>query len=162
MSTADAQSGRSKASTRRKLGLTLMAATLAVAAGVGATGLVHAATSAQRRPTVPHDSEVEGKAGIRVTRVALVGDGGLLDVRYIVLDPSLATKWTGNTDHPPVMKNERTHDSFDRVAAMRDGHDLRPGQTYYLIYLNKDGNVKRGDMIDLQIAGTALTGVPVE
>jgi hypothetical protein len=45
---------------------------------------------------------------------------------------------------------------------MREGHDLRPGQTYYLIYLNKGGDVKRGDKIDITIAGTVLTGVPVE
>ena len=161
MSTADAQSKRSRTSGRRNMALVLAGAAVAIGAGVGVVGVVNA-DSGHRRPHVPESSDVEGKAGIRVTRVSLAGDGGLLDVRYIVLDPSLATKWTGNTDKPPIMENERTSDKFDRVAAMRDGHDLRPGQTYYLIYLNKDGNVHRGDKVDLNIAGTALTGVPVE
>jgi hypothetical protein len=138
-----------------------MAATITVAAGVGAASLVNAASS-HKRPPVPQDSRVEGKAGIRVTRASLAADGGLIDVRYIVLDPSLATRWTGNTDKPPVLDNQRTHERFDRVAAMREGHDLRPGQTYYLIYLNKDGNVKRGDKIDINIAGTTLQGITVE
>jgi hypothetical protein len=161
MSTADAPSSRMSTRNRRRIGLALVATLVAAGVGAGVTGLVQAAP-AHKRPSVPQDSEVEGKAGIRLTRVSLAADGGLLDVRYIVLDPSLATKWTGNTDTPPVMGNERTHNRFDRVAAMREGHDLRPGQTYYLIYLNKGGDVKRGDLIDLSIAGTTLTGVPVE
>jgi hypothetical protein len=158
----DTMSNRREGPSRRRVGLVVGAAIVAMlGAGVAVTGLVQAATHA-KRPPVPQSSEVEGKAGIRVTRVSLAGDGGLLDVRYIVLDPSLATRWTGDTDKPPIIGNERTHERFDRVAAMRDGHDLRPGQTYYLLYLNQGGNVHRGDKVDLEIAGTKLTGVPVE
>ena len=146
---------------RRRVLVAAAAIAVAAATALGVAGLVQAAP-AHKRPSVPQDSQVEGKSGIRVVRVSLAGDGGLLDVRYIVLDRSLATEWTGDTDRPPVIDNARTHERFDRVAAMREGHDLRPGQTYYLIYLNKDGNVKRGDLIDISIAGTVLSGVPVE
>lgn len=148
-------------SRRRWLGLGLVGAAVAVAAGVGVTGIVHATTPA-KRPPIPRDSEVEGHSGVRIIRASLAGDGGLIDVRYVILDPSLATKWTGNTDAPPVLDNERTHHQMDRVAAMRDGHDLRPGQTYYLIYLNKGADIKRGDKIDITIANTVLHGVTVE
>jgi hypothetical protein len=150
---------RARRSTR--VGLAVAAIAVTAASAVGVAGLVHAAPT-HKRPNVPQDSEVEGKSGIRIVRVSLAGDGGLLDVRYIVLNPSLATEWTGDTNRPPVIDNLRTHESFDRVAAMREGHDLRPGQTYYLIYLNKGGDVKRGDKIDITIAGTVLKGVPVE
>lgn len=138
----------------------LAAAALVVAAGGAA--VVNSASASDRRPTMPTDTQVESKSGIRVTRVSLAADGGLIDVRYIVLKPSQATQWTGNTEKPPVIASERTSDKLDRVAAMREGHDLRAGQTYYLIYLNKGGTLHRGDKIDLEIAGTALRGVPVE
>ena len=157
---APAPTGR-KVRGRKRLGLAVAALAVTAASAIGIAGLVHAAP-VQKRPTVPQDSEVEGRSGIRVVRVSVAGDGGLLDVRYIVLDRSLATEWTGDTDRPPVIENTRTNEHFDRVAAMREGHDLRPGQTYYLIYLNKDGNVKRGDRVDISIAGTVLSGVPVE
>ncbi len=161
MSTADAQPGRRDGTTRRRIGLVLVAAIVVAAAGIGVTGLVQAATG-HRRPPVPHDSGVEGKSGVRVTRVSLAADGGLVDVRYIVLDPVRASRATGDTDDPPVISNDRTHGRLDRVAAMRESHELRPGQTYYLIYLNTGGDVERGDTIDLDIAGTTLAGVPVE
>jgi len=121
---------------------------------------VTASNETRARPTVPQDPSVESKSGIRVTRANLAGDGGLIDLRYIVLDPTLATEFTGNTDAPPVIV--RGGAKLDRVAAMREGHDLRPGQTYYLIYLNRAGTVHRGDKIDLEIAGVTLHSVPVE
>jgi hypothetical protein len=144
----------------RRGALGLAAATLVVAAGGAA--VVNAASASDQRPTMPTDPQVETRAGIRLTRVSLAADGGLIDVRYIVLNPTLATQWTGDTDKPPVIANERNGDKLDRVAAMREGHDLRAGQTYYLIYLNKGGTLHRGDKIDLEIAGTTLRGVPVE
>lgn len=160
MDTTDATAQRRTGRLRRRGTVGLAAAALAVA--VGGAAVVTSASAADKRPTVPQDQNVETKSGIRLTRVSLAADGGLLDVRYIVLNPSLATQWTGNTDKPPVIANERSRARFDRVAAMREGHDLRAGQTYYLIYLNKGGDVRRGDRIDVEIAGAVLRGVPVE
>jgi hypothetical protein len=38
---------------------------------------------------------------------------------------------------------------------------MRPAGTYFLLYYNQGGAVKVGDRIDVNIAGTTLTGVPV-
>jgi hypothetical protein len=32
---------------------------------------------------------------------------------------------------------------------MKQAHELRPGQTYYLLYLNSQGSIKRGDKIEI-------------
>lgn len=117
---------------------------------------------AARSPHVPKDTGFENRTGVRVTRVAVVGDGGLLDVRYVVLDEQKATKWFGDTTLPPRVKNTKRTKQLFRVAAMRQGHELRTGQTYYLIYLNTGGKTKRGDVIDVSAAGDSLAGVPVE
>jgi hypothetical protein len=131
------------------------------AVGLGGT-LAAQAAAGGGRPTMPTSAAVEAASGVQLTRVSLAADGGLLDVRYVVLDSSKARKWAADTKNPPVIKNERNSRLFDRVAAMRDSHELRNGQTYYLIYLNSAGGVKRGDTVDLTIAGTTLTGIPVE
>jgi hypothetical protein len=44
---------------------------------------------------------------------------------------------------------------------MRQGHDLRPGQTYYLLYLNNKGAVQRGDQVSIESNGRTLHHVPV-
>ena len=133
------------------------------AAGLAVTGtLVAQAGQGPQRPTMPQSAQVEAASGVRFERVTLAADTGLIDVRYTVLDSTKARKWAADTSQPPVIKDNRNQRLFDRVAAMRDSHELRSGQTYYLIYLNSNGGVKRGDTIDLRIAGTTLTGITVE
>ena len=51
---------------------------------------------------------------------------------------------------------------IDRVAPMRDAHQQRPGQTYFLIYQNAKNTIHRGDLIDLTVAGVTLHDIPVE
>lgn len=148
-------------STRRRTTLVAAGVALAGLGALTAAGMVQAIGHTPR-PKVPSSGEVETKAGIRVTRLSVAADGGLLDLRYVVLNPNLAQAWTGDTNHPPVLGNERSGTRFDRVAAMRDGHDLRPGQTYYLVYLNQGGEVHPGDHVDVTVAGVTLKGVPVE
>jgi hypothetical protein len=75
MNTTDAGTNSRRGSTRRRTLTVLLAVTVTVAAGVGAASLVNAAAS-HKRPHVPSDSEVEGKSGIRITRVSLAADGG--------------------------------------------------------------------------------------
>lgn len=133
------------------------------ACGLAVAGtLVAQAGQGPQRPAMPQNARVEAASGVRFERVTLAADTGLIDVRYTVLDSTKARKWAADTNEPPVIKNNRNQRLFDRVAAMRDSHELRSGQTYYLIYLNSNGGVKRGDAIDVRIAGTTLTGVTVE
>lgn len=139
----------------------LLVAGLVAAVGLGGS-LAAQAAGGKGRPAVPKDARVEAASGVQITRVSMAADGGLLDVRYTVLEPTKARKWAADTKKPPVVRNQRNQRLFDRVAAMRDSHELRSGQTYYVIYLNSAGGVKRGDKIDLTIAGTTLTGVTVE
>lgn len=140
----------------RSRGLVVVLIVLALV--VGAAGLRADAAHKRKMPT---DALFESRTGVRVTRVALVGDGGLVDMRYVVLDTQKAKRWFGNTRRPPKLNDRTEGESFYRVAAMRQGHELRAGQTYYLIYLNTDGAIDRGDVLDVAAAGDRLAKVPV-
>ena len=43
-----------------------------------------------------------------------------------------------------------------RAALMKQGHDLRPGQSYYILYLNNASAIKRGDKIEISAGANAL------
>ena len=105
---------------------------------------------------------METKVGVRVVRASLAADGGLLDVRYVVLNAPSAQKWMANTNNPPTLHDQRNSADVNRVAPMRDAHQQRPGQTYYLIYKNTGNTIHRGDLIDLTVAGVTLHDIPVE
>lgn len=118
--------------------------------------------SAGRGYHVPDDARMESRLGIRFTQAALVGDGGLIELRYTVLDTEKASKFQSDVQHPPVVRSERNRkDPVYRTALMRQGHELRPGQSYFLLYQNNHGAVRKGDMIEIQVPGGRLLHVPV-
>jgi hypothetical protein len=110
---------------------------------------------------VPHDGQLEAALGIRFTQAAVVGDGGLVELRYVVLDTQKASAFQNDTKHPPRLRNEHSGKLAWRAALMKQGHELRPGQSYYLLYLNNDGAIKRGDKIEITSGQRRLAHVPV-
>jgi hypothetical protein len=114
-----------------------------------------------RSAHVPRSAELEALTGVRVTRVAVVGDGGLVTVFYLVLDPEKATRFQADREHPPKLASEARDGSTERTSIMRTGHTMRPGQTYYLVYDNTGGALQSGETMTLTYLGVSLHHVPV-
>jgi hypothetical protein len=110
---------------------------------------------------VPHDGQMENALGIRFTQAAVVADGGLIELRYVVLDAQKGSTFQNDTKHPPLLKNERSGKTAWRAALMKQGHELRPGQSYYILYLNNANAIKRGDNIEIQAGPHRLAHVRV-
>lgn len=110
---------------------------------------------------VPQSSAMEATFGVRFSRVAVVGDGGLVTVSYVVLDTAKATTFQSDTAHPPVLRSEARGASTVRVAMMRQGHALRAGATYYLLYQNTAGALRSGEEVTIERSGLSLPHVPV-
>ncbi|MGC9669583.1 hypothetical protein ACNTMW_23900 [Planosporangium sp. 12N6] len=110
---------------------------------------------------VPQDGKMEAHLGVRITQAALVGDGGLVEIRYTVLDTQRASAFQNDVKHPPLLKNEKNGKTAWRTALMKQGHELRPGQTYYILYLNNKNAIKRGDKIEISTGSRKLSHVPV-
>jgi len=111
--------------------------------------------------TMPRSAELEAVTGVRISRVAVVGDGGLVTVFYVVLDPEKATRFQSDRDHPPKLTSEARDKSTQRTSIMRTGHTMRPGQTYYLVYDNTGGALQSGETMTLTYLGVSLPHVPV-
>ena len=110
---------------------------------------------------VPHDGQLEGALGVRFTQAALVADGGLVEIRYVVLDAQKASAFQNDVKHPPLLRNERNGKTAWRTALMKQGHQLRPGQSYYVLYLNNQNAIHRGDQIEISTPSHKLAHVPV-
>ncbi len=111
--------------------------------------------------SVPQNGQMEAALGIRFTQAAVVADGGLVELRYVVLNAEKASAFQNDTAHPPTLKSERNGKIAWRAALMKQGHELRPGQTYYLLYLNNAGAVRRGEKIEIVAGPHHLAHVPV-
>jgi hypothetical protein len=105
---------------------------------------------------------MEAKLGVRFTHVAVVAGGGIIEVRYVVLDAAKASAFQSDLTHPPVLRDEQDGGVANQTEQMRQGHELRPGQTYYLLYADAKGLIRPGDTVTItDRSGLRLAGVPV-
>ena len=111
--------------------------------------------------TMPASSEMESSLGIRFSRVAVVGDGGLVTLSYVVLDQEKAFRFQTDVEHPPSLHSEARTGGTHRVSLMRQGHNLRAGQTYYLVFQNTAGAIRSGELADIEYGSMHLRHVPV-
>ena len=98
---------------------------------------------------------------MQITQVAVTGGGGLVDLRYQVLDPDKAGA-VHSPETPPL------HDRrADRCPGQRprDGpHSqgtFKAGVTYYLVFYNPGNLVLRGERVTVQLGEARLAHVPV-
>jgi hypothetical protein len=108
-------------------------------------------------------SAVQATWGIRILQVALTGNGGLVDLRYQVIDPDKAIG-VHDPENLPVLIDEATGRVIDR-AALHGAHNLtrsyRSGGTYFLLYQNTAGVLKQGSRVTVQIGEVKLEHVVV-
>jgi hypothetical protein len=141
-----------------RLVLVLLLAGFAATLAWRASGSAHAGN----RYDVPHSASMEAKLGIRFTQAAVVADGGLIELRYTVLDTGKATTFQNDVHHPPVLKGyKRSKEALYRTALMKQGHNLRAGQTYYILYMNNHNSVRSGESLEIDAGGVILANVPV-
>ncbi|MEO7132483.1 MAG: hypothetical protein ABIZ07_14025 [Dermatophilaceae bacterium] len=110
---------------------------------------------------VPQSTAMESTLGVRFSRVAVVGDGGLVTLSYVVLDAEKAAAFQSDVTHPPVLASESRDESTRRVSIMRPGHNMRAGSTYYLVYQNTAGALHPDEFTTIIYGGLSLPHVPV-
>jgi len=118
-------------------------------------------STASTKTTVPQSAGLEARTGVRFSRVAVVGDGGLITLFYVVLDVEKATAFQADRAHPPRLASEARHGGTQRASIMRAGHAMRAGQTYYFVYENTAGAIRSGEQVTVSYDGVSLRHVPV-
>jgi hypothetical protein len=124
-----------------------LALLLAAAAGVViAPALPHGPDGPARMPASP---EVEQRYGVHFTMVGVTADRGLVDVRFIVLDPDRTADMLSAPERLPRLVLERKNRALPSAALLPMIHDPVPGRTYYVLYRNSGGAVRKGDRVTL-------------
>ncbi|MFK4087738.1 hypothetical protein ACI2LF_26745 [Kribbella sp. NPDC020789] len=109
----------------------------------------------------PQSPAIEQQYGVRFSRIAVVGDGGLITLTYVVLDSEKASRFQADVQNPPELRSEARDGGTKRVSVMKQGHALRPGQTYYLVYQNTKGALRHGEQASIVVRGLTLPHAPV-
>jgi hypothetical protein len=112
----------------------------------------------QSPPIVTAAGLVE-RSGVRVERVAVTGDGGLVDLRFLVVD---ADKAASVNETPPLLIDERTGGVIDRPwMGHAHTHGLKLGVGYYVIFENAGTLIRSGGRVTVQLGDARLPHVRV-
>jgi len=129
---------------------------------ISSTSVAYVVTRPSSAPSgFPHSVAMEQKLGVRFSRVVVVGDGGLIQLSFVILDPDKATEFEASLKKPPAIMSESRLGRTTRVSVMKQGHNLLPGKTYYLVYENTHGAVRPGERVTILSGELALRHVPV-
>ena len=104
----------------------------------------------------------EEKTGVRITRVVLTAGGGMIDLRYLVIDPEKALM-IHDSENPPAIMDEATGKIFD-TPWMNHSHsgEYQAGVTYYTILMNSGGVLAKGSQVTVILGGVRLEHIVVQ
>jgi hypothetical protein len=126
-----------------------------------ATDPVHAAAPGQGAPLT--SGQLEDRYGIRVDQVAVTGGGGLVDVRFTVLDPGRARTLLRGHDGLPRLIVEGGAVSLEAPShgAMRNIR-LQKDAACFLLYPNARGAIRPGTRVALAFGEVKVEQVVVK
>jgi hypothetical protein len=114
-----------------------------------------------QRPSVSAAGLAE-RSGVRLVRVAVTGGGGLLDLRYQVVDPNKAVA-VHEERTPPAIIDERTGLVLNRLLMGHAHHGvLKAAVSYYLIFENTGDWVRHGSEVTVLLGDAQVEHVVVK
>lgn len=151
-------------------GVVLAVAVLVVVQLVSDAGRTSASASGQATaPSVPPQwqrpavsaAELVNRSGVRITQVALTGDGGLVDLRFQVVNADRAAA-LHETAHPPALVDEATGAVVNQVL-MNHAHKgaFTVGVTYYLVFQNPGNWLRHGSKVTVLLGNAQVEHVAV-
>ena len=116
--------------------------------------------AAWTRPAVDA-SGLAQRTGVQITQLAVTGAGGLLDLRFKVLDPDKAHA-IHDPATPPAIVDEKTGLVLSRLF-MNHAHTgpYTPAVTYYLVFENNGNWVRRGSRVTVLLGNAQVEHVVV-
>lgn len=166
---SDPVTGTSGGKRRRiRLAGALAGVAVVVLGGLGAWHLSRDAEPATANPVpaswarpVVAAEDLGQASGVLITRVAVTGGGGLVDLRFRVVDPDRAHALHA-VGTPPAVVDERTGLVVHELL-MNHSHSgaYRAGVTYYLVFTNPGNWVHRGGRVTVLLGDAQVEHVAV-
>jgi len=113
-------------------------------------------------PNMPASTEIENQFGVRFLGVDVTAGGGMLQIRYQVLD-SAKTEALHDEQTAPFVLDSAGHKYADPgiVGHNHIGKTKAAGTTDYILLANAQGGVMSGTFVTIQVGTFTLTQVPV-
>jgi hypothetical protein len=135
---------------------------LLVAAG-GIVFFNRPATTSAVAASRPVSAEVlEKQYGAKVQMVGLLAAGGLIELRFQVVDKDKAIGLFGPVADMPMLAVEGTSKLLESAKGMKHHMTLLNGGSYFIFYTNAANAVHQGSMVSMVINGVRLEHIVVQ
>jgi hypothetical protein len=141
----------------------LVAAGLVLAVVLGATWWAGRPVDVRAGTDAVTVDEMAGRYGVDVNLIAVTARGGLIELRYQVVDPDKATRLLHDEDLAPILIAEDTEKTL-RMAAPphKHGAELRVGGQYFFLMANVRNALHEGSQVTLIIGDARLEHLTVQ
>ena len=113
-----------------------------------------------QRPVVAADGLVQ-RSGVKITQVAVTGDGGLVDLRFKVVDPDRANAVHDPATPPAVVDEESGLVVHELLMNHSHTGAYKAGVTYYLVFNNPGNWVHHGSRVSVMLGNAQVEHVLV-
>ena len=142
-------------------GVAAVAAMMVLASGGAERNPLRPASKPLPLPAVEAPGALAEKAGVRIVRVSATGAGGLVDLRYQVVDPQKAGG-LHDADKPPALVDERTGTVLGQLLMGHQPHSTpKAGVMYPLLFNNVGDIVQPGGRVSVVLGGVRVAHVAV-
>lgn len=120
-------------------------------------------------PAMPVSAALEDTYGVRFTQVGITSDGGMVDLRYRVLDPdkamALMSMSMASADSNPnapklIVEADGTEISNSEVMSMKQMPEVNSVQ--FVLFANPRGVLKPGMLVTIVVNQLKIEHVPVQ
>ncbi len=109
--------------------------------------------------TMPVSAAIEEKFGVRFTFVAVTGKGGMVELRYRVIDEDRAANFGHYTETAPLLIAEDSGEIVDVTIMGLHNHRVEPGRQYYVLFRNTNRAIRSHRPVTIAIGDLKLEHV---
>jgi hypothetical protein len=120
-----------------------------------ACALAACAASGPASPTPIAEHTLEERYGIRITLIAVTAGGGMVDLRYKVIDRAKAEPALQDPTKVPVLLAE-DGTRLPAPGLVEPNQELVEGRVYYMLYPNTRGVVRPGTRVTVIVGEVEL------
>jgi hypothetical protein len=111
---------------------------------------------------IPPHPEIEERFGVRFTGLYMASKGGMIDMRYRVVDVGKAKIFGHYTETSPMIITQDAGKPIEVTVMMLHNHRVEGGRMYYILFRNTDNAVQPGSKVTIVIDDVRLENVVVQ
>jgi len=121
-----------------------------------------AGNSAIAGSTAVTADQLEQQYGVRIDVVGLLASGGLVELRFQVVDADKATALFGEPEDMPVLAVEGSSRVLESAKGMKHQLTLLDGAAYFFLYTNAGNALQEGSQVSFVMNGIRLPHLTVQ